>query len=84
MFSENDSQLKKKKEEKERWVWLLFQNHRKDVDMYMLLILDLSGKALAALLHIWISVEKNSNCDSEESWPKRDAHRSKSLMFHSN
>lgn len=42
--------------------------HRKDVDMYLLLILDLSEKALAAL-HVEISVEKLQPLEASE-WTK--------------
>lgn len=48
MFSENDSLLKKE-EEKKKAIMTVVPNHRKDVDKYLLLILDLSGKVLATL-----------------------------------
>lgn len=49
-------------------------NHRKDVDMYLLLILDLSGKALATL-HVWISVEKLQLWGTSELTKKRERER---------
>lgn len=48
MFSVNDSLLKKA-EEKTEPIMTVVPNHRKDVDMYLLLILDLSGEVLATL-----------------------------------
>lgn len=64
-------------------------NHRKDVDMYLLLILDLSGKALATL-HVWISVEKLQLWGTSELTKERERGQRlqmytepKSLMFHS-
>lgn len=53
-------------------------SHRKDVDMYLLLILDLSEKALAAL-HVDISVEKLQLLEASE-WTKWNEGRDRRYM----
>lgn len=56
MVSVNDSVFKEEEEKKE--TIMTVPNHRKDVDMYLLLILRFIWKSSLATLHVYISVEK--------------------------